>query len=381
MNFYNHPSLTNPVFSFMTMTLETEPTKLSLHEEHLQKGARMGDFGGWLVPLFYSSIMEEHTAVRTKAGVFDISHMGEFLVEGPGALACLEKNLPRRITPVKLGQAIYMPLLNDRGGMADDIIVYRMAEQKFLIIVNAGNIEKDFAWFKIRVSQGVTLTDLSDEMGLLALQGPLSQTILLECFGAFYKDLRRFHYKDFEGGVIARTGYTGEDGYEIMIPKHKLKQVWDVLFRVGAKHGLLPIGFGARDTLRLEAAMPLYGHELTDVITPLEADLEWAVDLTKEGFPGSAILKKQKQTGILKKRIGFEMTERGIPRQGFEIQKNGKAIGTVTSGSFIPTTGKNIGMAYVTAAEAKAGNTIDVMVRAKPVKAVIVSLPFYSRKE
>ncbi|MFH1208902.1 MAG: glycine cleavage system aminomethyltransferase GcvT [Candidatus Omnitrophota bacterium] len=364
----------------MTMTLETEPTKLPLHEEHLQKGARMGDFGGWLVPLFYTSIMEEHVAVRNKAGVFDISHMGEFLVEGPGALDYLEKNLPRRIAPVKFGQAIYMPLVNDRGGMVDDIIVYRMAEKKFLIIVNAGNIKKDLEWFNARVTQGVTLTDRSHAMGLLALQGPLSRTILLECFGAFYKDLRRFYYKDFEGGIIARTGYTGEDGYEIMVPKHKLKQVWDVLFRVGAKHGLLPVGFGARDTLRLEAAMPLYGHELTDEITPLEADLGWAIDLTKNEFPGSAVLKKQQVTGILKKRVGFEMTGRGIPRQGFEIQKDGKTIGTVTSGSFIPTTGKNIGMAYVPAAEAKTGNAIEVLVRGKPVQAVLVSLPFYKRK-
>ncbi len=365
----------------MTMTLETDPTKLPLHEEHLQKGARMGDFGGWLVPLFYTSIMEEHTAVRNKAGIFDISHMGEFLVEGPGSLDYLEKNLPRRIASVKLSQAIYMPLINDLGGMVDDIIVYRMQEQKFLIIVNAGNIEKDLAWFQARVTPGVTVTDLSPEMGLLALQGPLSQTILLECFGAFYKDLRRFHYKDFEGGVIARTGYTGEDGYEIMVPKSKLRQVWDVLFCVGAKHGLLPIGFGARDTLRLEAAMPLYGHELTDELTPFEADLGWAIDLTKDEFPGSAVLKKQKTTGISKKRVGFEMIERGIPRQGFEIQKDGKTIGTVTSGSFIPTTGKNIGMAYVTVAEAKIGNVVDVMVRGKSVKATLVSLPFYKRSQ
>lgn len=364
----------------MTMTLETESKKLPLHEEHLQKGARMGDFGGWLVPLFYTSIMEEHTAVRTQAGVFDISHMGEFLVEGPGALGFLEKNLPRRISSVKSGQAVYMPLVNDRGGMVDDIIVYRAAAQKFLIIVNAGNIEKDFDWFQARVPAGVTLTDLSPEMGLLALQGPLSQTILTECFGAFYKDLRRFHYKDFEGGIIARTGYTGEDGYEIMVPKDKLKKIWDVLFRVGEKHGLLAIGFGARDTLRLEAAMPLYGHELNDEITPLEADLGWAIDLTKNEFPGIDILKKQKQEGIQKKRIGFEMIDRGIPRQDFEIQKCGKSIGKVTSGSFIPTTGKNIGMAYVTTAEAGTGNVIDVIVRGKPVKAAVVSLPFYRRK-
>ena len=364
----------------MTMMLDTEPRKLPLHEEHLLKGARMGDFGGWLVPLFYTSIMEEHAAVRNKAGLFDISHMGEFLVEGPGALDFLEKNLPRCIGKVQFRQAIYMPLVNDRGGMVDDIIVYRMAENHFLIIVNASNIAKDFAWFKERATQVVTVTDLSEELGLLALQGPLSQQILLECFGAFYNDLKRFHYQDFEEGVIARTGYTGEDGYEIMVPKSRLKAVWDVLFRAGEKHGMIPVGFGARDTLRLEAAMPLYGHELNDEITPLEADLEWAIDLTKDHFPGSEILKKQKKEGITKKRIGFEMIDRGVPRHGFEIQKNGVAVGTVTSGSFIPTTGKNIGMAYVTTAESNIGNALDIMVRGKPVKAIIVSLPFYSRK-
>lgn len=362
------------------MTLETEPRKLPLHEEHLLKGARMGDFGGWLVPLFYTSIMEEHAAVRTKAGLFDISHMGELWVEGPGALTFLEKNLPRRIAPVQLNQAIYMPLVNDQGGMVDDIIVYRRGENRFLIIVNASNIKKDFRWFTERVPSGVVFKDLSDELGLLALQGPLSAKILCECFGVFYKDLKRFYCRDFEGGMIARTGYTGEDGYEIMIPKGKLKAIWDVLFRAGASHGLLPAGFGARDTLRLEAAMPLYGHELNDEITPLEADLEWAMDLTKESFPGLAVLQKQKQKGILRKRIGFEMIERGIPRTGFAIRKNGTTIGSVTSGSFIPTTGKNIGMGYVTIENTEVGNTIEIMVRDKPVKATIVSLPFYRRK-
>lgn len=363
----------------MTMTLAVEPKKLPLHEEHLAKGARLGDFGGWLVPLFYTSIMEEHAAVRSRAGIFDISHMGEFLVEGPGALAYLEKNLPRKIAPVASGQAIYMPLVNDQGGMVDDIIVYRLADKKFLIIVNAANIGKDLAWFQARLTPDVQFADLSPEMGLLALQGPASMNILAECFGAFYKDLRRFHCKEFEGGIIARTGYTGEDGYEIMVPMDKLRPVWDVLFRVGVKHGLQPIGFGARDTLRLEAAMPLYGHELSDELTPLEADLGWAVDLTKDVFPGSAVLKKQKAAGIPKKRVGFEMTGRGIPRQGFEVRKNGLPIGAVTSGSFIPTTGKNIGMAYVTAAEARAGNEIEVVVRGQPVSAVLVSLPFYKR--
>lgn len=340
----------------------------------------MGDFGGWLVPLFYTSIMEEHTAVRTKAGLFDISHMGEFGVEGPGALDFLEKNLPRRIAPVKPHQAIYMPLVNDQGGMVDDIIVYRMAESRFLIIVNAGNIRKDYEWFSGRAPADVTVTDLSESMGLLALQGPLSREILVEAFGAYYRDLKRFYYLDFEGGIIARTGYTGEDGYEIMVPLNKLRTIWDVLFRVGGKKGLVPVGFGARDTLRLEAAMPLYGHELNDTLTPFEADLGWALDLTKERFPGSEILKAQQKAGTAQKRIGFEMIERGIPRQDFEIRKNGRRIGKVTSGSFIPTTGKNIGMAYVETAEAVTGNTVEVMIRDRAVRAVVVSLPFYKRK-
>lgn len=364
----------------MTVTLVTEPRKLTLHEEHLRKGARMGDFGGWLVPLFYTGIMEEHVAVRTTAGLFDISHMGELMVSGPGTLAFLENNLPRCMAPLNPCQAVYMPLVNDDGGMVDDIIVYRKSETSFFIIVNAGNIAKDFAWFKNRAPQDVTVTDLSEKMGLLALQGPMAQTILSDAFGAYYRDLKRFYYKDFEEGFIARTGYTGEDGYEIMIPKKKLKAIWDVLLRAGGKQGLKPTGFGARDTLRLEAGMPLYGHELNDELTPLEADLAWAIDLTKDSFPGHAILKQQAQKGITKKRIGFEMIERGIPRQGFEIQKKGRVIGAVTSGSFIPSTGKNIGMAYVKVEEAFMGNAIEIVIRDRAVRASIVSLPFYKRK-
>lgn len=361
----------------MTVTISQ---KLTLHDEHLARGARMGEFGGWEVPLFYSNVIAEHTAVRTKAGLFDISHMGEFLVEGPGALVFLESHLPRRIAPMKAQQALYMPLVNDQGGMVDDIIVYRASEDRFLIVVNAGNIEKDFSWFKTRAPQDVSVSNLSDEMGFLALQGPLSQAILKDAFGAFYAGIARFHYLDFEGGIIARTGYTGEDGFEIMVPKEKLKLVWDALFKAGEGKGLLPIGFGARDTLRLEAAMPLYGHELTDDITPLEAGLEWAVDLSKGIFPGLEVLQKQKALGITKKRIGFEMIGRGIPRHECEIQKDGKRIGWVTSGSFIPTTSKNIGMGYVAAEEAQKGSNIDIMIRGNPVPALIVSLPFYRRK-
>ncbi|HPW76970.1 MAG TPA: glycine cleavage system aminomethyltransferase GcvT [Candidatus Omnitrophota bacterium] len=366
------------------MTTDITSKRLPLHEEHLSRGARMGDFGGWNVPLYYTSIIEEHVTVRTQVGIFDISHMGEFLVEGPGALAYLERCLPRKIAPVKNQQAIYMPLVNERGGMVDDIILYRVKDDRFLIIVNAGNIEKDYKWFLSRVTDGVTLMDLSSEYGLLAVQGPASSVIIATAFGAFFRDIPRFQYRDFEGGIMARTGYTGEDGFEIMVPTARLKSVWDVLFMAGEKKGLKPVGFGARDTLRLEAGMPLYGHELTDEITPLEAGLGWALDFEKSAFPGSEILRSQKNTGVQRKRIGFEMVDRGIPRHACEIHKDGKQIGWVTSGSFIPpagtTPGRNIGMGYVSSAEARENNEIDIVVRGHSLKARVVSLPFYKRK-
>ncbi len=366
------------------MTVDTTSKKLPLHEEHLSRGARMGDFGGWIVPLYYTSIIEEHATVRTQAGIFDISHMGEFLVEGPGALAYLERYLPRKIAPVKNQQAIYMPLVNERGGMVDDIILYRVKDDRFLIIVNAGNIDKDYEWFLDRVTDGVTLMNVSAEYGLLAVQGPTSSAIIATAFGAFFRDIPRFQYRDFEGGMMARTGYTGEDGFEIMVPTARLKSVWDALFIAGEKKGLKPVGFGARDTLRLEAAMPLYGHELTDEITPLEAGLGWALDLGKSMFPGSETLRSQMSLGVQRKRIGFEMVDRGIPRQACEIHKDGKQIGWVTSGSFIPPAGtiagRNIGMGYVSSAEARENNEISIVIRGHSLKARVVSLPFYKRK-
>ncbi|HOE68117.1 MAG TPA: glycine cleavage system aminomethyltransferase GcvT [Candidatus Omnitrophota bacterium] len=366
------------------MTLETVSKKLPLYAEHVALGARMGEFGGWEVPLYYSSVIEEHKAVRAAAGIFDISHMGEILVEGPRALEFLERNLPRRIAPVKLQQAIYTPLLNDRGGMVDDIIVYRVREDRFLIIVNAGNIAKDFEWFCARAPKGAVVTDLSPQYGLFAVQGPEAAAIVSAAFGVFFTQLKRFQYRDFEGGIIARTGYTGEDGFEIMVPLERLKPVWDVLLEVGGRKGLKPVGFGARDTLRLEAAMPLYGHELSDEITPLEAGLEWAIDLTKDEFPGLEVLKAQKAAGIPKKRVGFEMTGRGIPRHECEVRQNGRKVGWVTSGSFIPAhgsfAGRNIGMAFVETAQAETGTEIDVMIRGAAAGARVVSLPFYKRK-
>ncbi|MBI3306680.1 MAG: glycine cleavage system aminomethyltransferase GcvT [Candidatus Omnitrophica bacterium] len=356
--------------------------QLPLHEKHAAKSARFGAFGDWEVPLYYSSVIEEHHAVRQKAGLFDISHMGEFWIEGSAVLPFLEKLLPRRIDAMIFGQALYMPLLNDAGGFVDDIILYRFAEKKFLFIVNASNIEKDFQWIKSHLpSSGVEFTNQSDEKGLLALQGPASVKIADEAFGPSFSKLGYYHFAPWKSGMIARTGYTGEDGFEIMVNQKDLPEIWEKLFTAGAKPGLVPAGFGARDTLRLEAGMLLYGHDMNDETTALEAGIGWALDLTKDSFIGKEILEKQKQQGLKRKLIGFEMVDRGIPRQGYEIRKASRMLGQVGSGSFCPTLEKNLGMAYLPIEEAAEGNTIEIVIREKALKARVVKLPFYKRKK
>ncbi len=355
--------------------------QLPLHSKHVEKGAKFGAFGVWEVPLYYTGILEEHEAVRARSGLFDISHMGEFWVSGLGAPDFLEGLLPRRVAGMKVGQALYMPLLHERGGIIDDIIVYRFAECGFLLIVNAGNIEKDYRWIESHVPQGVEFEDRSDSKGLLALQGPRSAEILQRAYGAGFSALPYYHFKEWSSGMIARTGYTGEDGFEIMVDQKDLPCVWEALVSAGKDGGLLPVGFGSRDTLRLEAGMPLYGHDLKDDTTPLEAGLGWAVDLSKPSFIGRDALAKQKENGVKRKLVGFEMIERGIPRQDYEIQKKGRAIGKVTSGSFSPTLKKNIGMGYVAVDVAALGNEIEIIVRDHSLKAKIVKLPFYKRQK
>ncbi len=359
---------------------------LPLHQRHVERGAKLGQFGDWEVPLYYTSILEEHDAVRNRAGLFDISHMGEFFIRGSAALAFLEQVLPRPISSMTLGKALYMPLLNNHGGFIDDIILYRLEPDFFLMIVNAGNVDKDFEWLqscKKRLDPQNTfeLTNQTDEKGLLALQGPKSEAIVRAAFGAEFASLGYYYAKPWKKGLIARTGYTGEDGFEIMVDQKHLNELWNLLFKFGTAEGLVPAGFGARDTLRLEAAMPLYGHDMDDQITPLEAGIGWAVDLNKPGFIGREPLVKQKAEGVQKKLVGFEMIDRGIPRQGFEIKKGEKSLGVVTSGSFSPTLQKNIGLGYVVASEAAAGNEIEILIRDKAVKARIIKLPFYKRKK
>lgn len=357
--------------------------RLPLHEKHIERGAKWGQFGAWEVPLYYSSILDEHEAVRKKAGLFDISHMGKFVFDGPGVAAFLDQFLPRNVQKMREGQALYMPLLNPNGGILDDIILYRLGEHRFLMIVNAGNTEKDFQWIQSKLPSDAAFLfqDQSSEQGLLALQGPKSAPILQRAFGQ--KAIAPLHYfeaKPWKGGVIARTGYTGEDGFELMIPCDKLAEAWEKLLRAGAEEGLCPAAFGARDTLRLEAAMRLYGHEMSEETSPLEAGIEWAIDWDKKSFEGRESLQQAKKEGIKRRLVGFEMIDRGIPRQGCVIAKSGP-LGKVTSGSFSPTLEKNIGLGYVPAEEAFPGNRIDIVIREKPTQAVIVKLPFYKRRK
>ncbi|MBI3314252.1 MAG: glycine cleavage system aminomethyltransferase GcvT [Candidatus Omnitrophica bacterium] len=356
--------------------------QLPLHEKHAAKGARFGAFGDWEVPLYYTSVIEEHHGVRQKAGLFDISHMGEFWIEGGEVVSFLEKLLPRRIGAMTIGQALYMPLLNDAGGFVDDIILYRFAQKEFLFIVNASNIEKDFNWIKFYLpASGVVFTDQSEEKGLLALQGPESIKILEEAYGKSFSSLAYYHFAPWQSGMIARTGYTGEDGFEIMVDKKDLPEIWEALFAAGAKHGLVPAGFGARDTLRLEAGMLLYGHDMNDETSPLEAGISWAVDMTKDFFIGKEALERQKKQGLKRKLVGFEMLNRGIPRQGYEIRKRDRLLGHVGSGSLCPTLGKNLGMAYLPIENCLVNETIEIMIRDKAQKAQVVKLPFYKRKK
>ena len=353
--------------------------RLPLHPKHAERGARFGVFGSWEVPLYYTSILEEHAQVRNKAGLFDISHMGEFLLTGKNSESFLNELLPRNIQKLQPGRAWYAPLLNEKGGFVDDIIVYKVSPERFWIIVNAGNVAKDFAWIDAHCPKDVTLVNHSDRLGLLAIQGPLAHRILDRMYPSLQiSQLPNYGFVEIPGGMIARTGYTGEDGFEIMMEKNKLSSLWDECFK---DPDLKPVGFGARDTLRLEAAMLLYGHDMTDEINPLEAGIGWTLDFSKPAFIAKDILLQIKNQGVAKKLIGFEMMDRGIPRQGYPIQKSGKLIGEVTSGSFSPTLQKNIGLGYVSIDFSNPGEEIEVLVRDKPQKVKIVSIPFYRRKK
>jgi aminomethyltransferase len=337
------------------------------------------------MPVSFSSVVEEHLAVREAAGLFDVSHMGEFHVEGPDALSLLQSVTPNDVARLVDGQAQYSALTTESGGFHDDVVVYRLEEQRYLLIVNASNEESDFAWIESHASGDVELRNATDEYALLALQGPQAQSILENLTDV---DLGAVKYYRFGTGKVAgasstvsRMGYTGEDGFEIMVGAEHAERVAREILSAGAAKGLVPTGLAARDTLRLEAKMALYGNDIDADHTVLEADLGWIVKWKKGEFIGREALAAQKEQGIRRKLVGFEMVDRGIARHGYPTFVNGQPGEPVTSGSHVPYLKKNIGLAYLPIEAADVGSEFEVEIRGRRAKAVVVPTPFYKREK
>ncbi|UMZ73975.1 glycine cleavage system aminomethyltransferase GcvT [Natranaerofaba carboxydovora] len=374
------------------MTLDhSSQKKTPFYDIHLSKKAKIVDFIGWAMPVQYSGIIEEVNYTRQKATIFDVSHMGEILVEGEGAEKFLQRVLSNDITKIGLSKAQYTLLCNYDGGVIDDLLVYKLADNKFWLVVNASNKDKDFEWLvKEKNEKEVEIKDESDLYGQIALQGPSAKNILKELLkdkGVGRELLDDLGYFEFIGAelfrsnskvIISRTGYTGEDGFEIYMPWEEGVEAWIKLEKLGEKYDLKPAGLGARDVLRLEASLPLYGHELSEEFSPLEAGLTPFVRLNTS-FIGKEALEKQKEEGLNRKLIGFVMDGRRVPRQGYELCLDDNKVGEVTSGSFSPTLEKPIGMGYVTSEVALVGGEIEVKIRKSHEKAKIVKTPFYRR--
>lgn len=367
----------------MTDTLKRTP----LYQSHVELGGKIVPFAGWELPVQYSGIIAEHQAVRTAAGLFDVSHMGEVFVAGPEAERALEYLTCNRVSALSDGKAQYSALLNERGGVVDDIIIYRFSSEKFLICVNASNSDKDFEWLKSHNKFDALFENQSSNYGQIALQGPAAEKILgaiPEFAGAV--GLQYFHFAelDFRGCpvIVARTGYTGEDGFELFVPTAETVRVWNTILDAGKPFGLVPAGLGARDSLRLEACYPLHGHELGDDISALESGLGWIVKLDKGDFLGRAALAEEKSVGSKRTLIGFYVDEAGIARHGdsiFGAPAGGASIGVVTSGTKTPSINRALGMGLVGVQYAGVGGTLYPEVRGKRLKSSVVKKPFYKR--
>jgi aminomethyltransferase len=356
--------------------------KTPLNEVIRKAGAKLVDFAGWEMPVQFRSVIEEHLAVRSRAGLFDVSHMGEIRVEGKGALELLQKLTPNDVGKLVPGQAHYTALLTPQATFVDDILVYRRDDQRFLLCVNASNAQKDFRYIREHAG-AVRVEDASSEYAQLALQGPRAVAILGRVADQNVEAIGGYHF--IEGSVrgapalLSRTGYTGEDGFEIYTAPQHAAEIWLALLGAGEEDGLIPCGLGARDTLRLEARMPLYGNDIDETVTPLEAGLGFMVHLEKGDFLGSAILRRQKEQGVEKRLMGFELTDRGIPRHGYPLRAGGREVGCVTSGTHSPSLKKSIGLGYLPAASARVGEKIEVVIRGSAVSGRIVKTPFYKR--
>ncbi|MCX5844758.1 MAG: glycine cleavage system aminomethyltransferase GcvT [Deltaproteobacteria bacterium] len=362
--------------------------KTPLYDRHLALGGKIIDFGGWAMPVQYRNVIEEHQATRTKAGLFDICHMGEFEVKGPQAFDLLQWVLSRNLEGQDIGQIKLGVMTNEHGGIIDDVTVYRLGLENYLVVTNAGTKDKDFSWIETqRKSKGfsdVQVTDISDQTGKIDIQGPLSQAILQNITAADLVPLQYYHAINTKvmniPALVSRSGYTGEDGFEIYADSRNIGEIWDKLLEIGKDFGLKPAGLGARDTLRLEAGMMLYGNDMDETVTPLEVVYGWVTNLEKD-FVGSAALRKLKENGLTRKLVGFEMMERGIARHGYKVFNDGGEIGAVTSGTFTPTLQKAVGLAFVPISYNKPGTEILIQIRDHLAKARIVGLPFYKRKK
>jgi len=343
----------------------------------------MVDFGGWDMPVQYSGIIEEHNAVRTGVGMFDVSHMGEIEIRGPEAAQLAEFVTTNHVAKLKIGQAHYSGLLYPHGGFVDDILVHKVAGDHYFLCVNASNQDKDFEHIRSVNRFDAQVENAGDRYAQLAIQGPRARAALQKLTPVDLAAIRYYWFTDGEvAGVparIAHTGYTGEDGYEIYVAPAEARRIWNLVMDAGAEFGIKPCGLGARNTLRLEAKMALYGHEIDASISPFEADLAWIVKLDKGDFVGREPLLRQREAGVTRKLVGFEMRGRGIGREGYEVRLDGAPAGWVTSGSPSPTLCKNIGLCYLPVARARPGEAIEIVIRNQPVDAVTVETPFYKR--
>ncbi len=356
--------------------------KTSLFDVHSSLNAKLVDFGGWNMPVQYSGILQEHNAVRTAAGLFDVSHMGEIEIRGPEAANLVDYVATNSVAKLKVGQAHYSGLLYEHGGFVDDILVHKISDTDFFLCVNASNQEKDFEHIQALNRFDAEVIFASERYAQLAIQGPKALSTLQKLTETKLGEIKYYWFSDgVVAGVparIARTGYTGEDGFEIYIPPESAPQIWNAVLKAGEEFGIKPCGLGARNTLRLEAKMALYGHEITASINPFEADLAWIVKMDKGDFVGRSALEKASQT-LTRKLAGFEMKDRGIGRDGYEVWIEGQPAGWVTSGGPSPTLNKNIGLCYLPVEKAVPGVPIQVLIRNVPVEAVTVATPFYKR--
>jgi aminomethyltransferase len=355
-----------------------------LTAKHIALGAKMAPFAGYNMPISYAPISEEHECVRKNAGVFDVSHMGEFIIKGPEALDLIQRATSNDASKLSIGQAQYSCLPNDDGGIVDDLIVYKLEEEKYLLVVNASNIEKDWNWITRKNIKNADMENISDDCGLLAVQGPNAASILQKLTTTDLGNINFYHFEigkiaDIEDVIISATGYTGSGGFELYVKNKDLGNLWDKVLAAGEENGIKPIGLGARDTLRLEMGYCLYGNDINDETSPIEAGLGWITKLKKPSdFSSRDFFAKQKEEGVEKKLIGFKMSDRRVPRHGYKIvDAEENEIGEVTSGTQSPSLGIPIGMGYVTFDNAKTGEKIGIVVGKKVLEAEIFKPPFY----